>query len=129
MNIGVARYDNPGKSALASILPNTHMPPASFTGGVLTLDTPFGCDPAHPTMPKPDGCDKWRGFTDTGDGTMGSVDGQQHVAILARHIHPLLHRLILPSYAVLARVYLRYSWRSNLVVNCLMRANRTRTAV
>ena len=42
---------------------------------------------------------------------------------------PLLHRLILPSFAVLARVCPRCSWRSNLVLNCPTRANCTRDAV
>ena len=31
-------------------------------------------------------------------------------------VHPLVHRLILPSFAVLARVCLRFAWRSNLVL-------------
>eukprot|EP01047_Picozoa_sp_COSAG01_P033624 COSAG01_NODE_2483_length_7600_cov_4.742034_6_plen_70_part_00 len=42
---------------------------------------PYGCDPAHPATP-PDGCEGWGGFTDRGNYSMGSVDGQQHVAIL-----------------------------------------------
>ena len=53
-----------------------------------------------------------------------STNGQTYVV---RHILPLLHRLILTSFAVFARVDLRYSWRLNCV-NCLMRANRKRNA-
>ena len=48
---------------------------------LLELGTPYGCDPAHPSIP-PDGCVGWSGFTDVGNSSMGSVDGQQHVAIL-----------------------------------------------
>ena len=50
-------------------------------GGLLELELPLGCDPSNPSSP-PDGCVGWEGFTDAGNYSMGSVDGQQHVAIL-----------------------------------------------
>lgn len=50
-------------------------------GGLLELGLPLGCDPSNPSSP-PDGCVGWEGFTDVGNYSMGSVDGQQHVAIL-----------------------------------------------
>ena len=55
---------------------------------------------------------------------------QKQPAAWVRHIPSLQNRPILPSFAVLARVCLRYAWRSHPgFVNCLMRvqiAHRTR---
>ena len=63
----------------------THIPMRSLTtrssadGDRISLGIPYGCDPANPVS---DGCVGWSGFTDKGNFSMGSVDGQQHVMIL-----------------------------------------------
>ena len=59
----------------------THEQDRATVVHAITLGTPYGCDPAHPVTP-PDGCVGWSGYSDTGNSSLGSVDGQQHVAIL-----------------------------------------------
>ena len=85
-------YDNPGKSMLAEV---TVQP----KGDVLELGLPYGCDPASPAVP-PDGCVNWSGFTDAGNFSMGSVDGQQHVAILLNGTGAPQYRFILRMYTM-----------------------------
>ena len=81
LGCSAGRYDNPGKSMMAfikaSTLPSSSSDtpagvPPGWGGGVLTLDTPLGCDPKHPVTP-PDGCVGWSGFSDVGNSRFVSM--------------------------------------------------------
>ena len=61
-------------------------------GDRISLSVPYGCDPGEPVSP-PDGCVGWSGFTDKGNFSMGSVDGQQHVMILLNGTGTFVNRV------------------------------------